>query len=545
MAGASIHVRHLHARYAVTGAPAEGLAVQRRLDRVARDRLASYLERRFAALAAHDGAYYFIKRMDVACALDVGADDETLAAGWATALHESVLRTIGRGGSAVKVFADRAAYLAAFLEELLRGHAWQQWYFAEFEPLRALTTGQVCVRALTADGDAGRDALRLLAARGALDLLLVTLDDEEAAEIANHCLLPEGPEIDCTHLYAHWGAALRDVARGCVLSRVPARDLMRLYLTLLHTRPELGPDSHLARFVERVLRLGAALGSDGARGSADGADALAYLARRGLAREWRLLGDLLAGLGARGALGLLQDVQPARAQEYTRHFVSDYGGVFLLAPALVDLRLHELFAQAPCPEPEFAPKAGLLRLLLGLQCLGADHAAAALRDAGVLFCAGLDAPVTRAQLQSYGARLTAEMGRQLALQFRRAQKAAHVYPPTSRGQVETGDDESWFSLTGAGLLPPAARAWETELARVSRAVLRRFAARLGAFAESSPSYLSRNFLHSRAEVRVSEERVRVHLLRCPLQLVLRMAGFEHDALALPWLDGRELAFTFA
>jgi hypothetical protein len=77
----------------------------------------------------------------------------------------------------------------------------------------------------------------------------------------------------------------------------------------------------------------------------------------------------------------------------------------------------------------------------------------------------------------------------------------------------------------------------------SAIALQGFATRLGAMA-GSPSYLSRNFLESEAEIWVSKGTIAINFLTCPLQMVLKMAGFEHFRWQIPWLGDRQLIFNF-
>ena len=97
---------------------------------------------------------------------------------------------------------------------------------------------------------------------------------------------------------------------------------------------------------------------------------------------------------------------------------------------------------------------------------------------------------------------------------------------------------------GEASSPSPLEAWGAALSPVSSALLRGFAARLGAFAESSPEYMRRNFIENRADIESSGERLSVRFHTCPLQMVLRMAGFDHSTWVLDWLGRRELAFRF-
>jgi hypothetical protein len=102
----------------------------------------------------------------------------------------------------------------------------------------------------------------------------------------------------------------------------------------------------------------------------------------------------------------------------------------------------------------------------------------------------------------------------------------------------------WLSRHSALDSPLSDAAWDRALGGMSAIVLQGFAAKLGALAGSSPSYLSRNFLESAVEIEVSEAAISIHFLTCPLQMVLRMAGFEHFRWQIPWLGDRRLTFNF-
>src|ERR1044071_2529929 len=148
----SIHVRQLDASYTVGRGPADAAAVRERLDRVASKLLARHLERLADEWGAAGDALYFIEELDFSVALDLDAPDDALAARWSEALYEGIARTLGRGGG-VLVFRDRAEYVAEFLRDLLRGCAWEQWYYVGFEHLRRLPTARAVVECLCEDGD--------------------------------------------------------------------------------------------------------------------------------------------------------------------------------------------------------------------------------------------------------------------------------------------------------------------------------------------------------------------------------------------------------
>jgi hypothetical protein len=106
------------------------------------------------------------------------------------------------------------------------------------------------------------------------------------------------------------------------------------------------------------------------------------------------------------------------------------------------------------------------------------------------------------------------------------------------------NNSGWFSLRSEAELFLPDHEWDLALSVVSSAVLRQFASKLGAFAESTPGYLCRNFLESHSEIEVFTNHISVRFLTCPLQMVLRMVGFDHTTWQMPWLEDRKLEFHF-
>ncbi len=82
------------------------------------------------------------------------------------------------------------------------------------------------------------------------------------------------------------------------------------------------------------------------------------------------------------------------------------------------------------------------------------------------------------------------------------------------------------------------------LAEVSWTLGRWFAAGLGSLAASSPGYLARNFWQSPGYLILGSKRLQVRFTGCPLQVLLRLAGFASRSWPVPWLAGRQLEFVF-
>ena len=562
----SIRIDHFDIHYELAAASEDPAALQRRLDRVAGDLLAGAWEEQLVHAGLDDGVYYFIERMAVDLRLDPAqSDDLRLAADWSQALQAGITRTLTQRPDGVVIFRQRGEFLASFVSDLLAGRAWERWYYAEFQALRGLSLGQAIGAALTADGDTGLEALLELARRRELEALLAALDDGQAQQVAAVCLLPPGPRLHLAGRLPSWVDGLLDLlADGQVaLSAERSRSLARLYLCLLCERPELGPDVNLARFIDGLLAL-AGSGVFSGRPAQDPDGDLN-----------RLLKRLLEEAGAARTAQLLKSLSPEAAPGFQRRFSSDFAGLLLLAPAAAEMGLYDFLANCPLSAPgahgpgtpALAPpnsgtpdttKAGWLLFLVGLQCLGPANAARAGRDPAATLFAGLAAAPARGELNAYAASIDSQSRQVFSERFQAFQLEARRNPrllrPPPPLPVGWRDPSGWLTLSSADapFLEPEISAPETSgfdgpnhsldaaLAPLSAGLLQWFAARLGAFAESSPAFLSRNFLESQAEIEVYAGRIRVRFTRCPLGLVLRLSGVTGAAGSIPWLEGRQL-----
>ncbi len=546
----TIDIHQFNAQYNVARSLDNPTALQRRLDRIASNLLARALEDRLSHLGySDDSAYIFIEQMDVNLTLDTSiGDDRTLASAWARSLYEGILQTLSQN-SAVIVFPDRSAFIASFLEDLIQGRAGDFWYYAEFDNLRSRSLGQAVLNLLTLDGDVGRDALLEMTRRDSLDRLLTRLTDTEVGSIATQCLLPPSPRMMSSQA---WLEALRNLLTRTpsLLQGTPARGLIRIYCTVLRYRPELGPDVNLARFIWELLDLRQTVQQMANRsaflnqlGADNWSVALSYL-ERGTGRQ--LLTHLQRELTGTEVVGLLQDLQVDEPTIPTQRIRTTFGGIFLLVGAIADLDLYSFLQSCPYPDSPDVPKANLLLWLMALQCLGVGNLEQARRDRGVLGFAGLAQAPESEWLVDYAAQLTEEMhgafGQDLQAHCQRVIRQPDLFmyqrlsiPP---------EPWEWLSLHSLTHSPLPDESWDRELGLMSAIALQGFATRLGAMAGSSPPYLSRNFLESEAEIWVSEGAIAVNFLTCPLQMVLKMAGFEHFRWQIPWLGNRQLIFNF-
>lgn len=365
--------------------------VNRRLIEVCATTLGHVLDRT-------DPSVWVIRHLDIELALDVGAvDEETCARTWGQRIATRLAATLAQGpdSEAVLKFPDRAAYLAWFLRDLARGHAWACWYYGAFDALRQLPVSVGIREALAREPDDAEAALQYLLRSGDLDRVLASLTETDAGIVydtigpgGSGAVGAVGAIVEQARLMftSSWGTRLtsaRTALRLVLAARAlqPALSIGALRDAVLQVRAlvtilETIPDS--ASFLSRIV--------DG-----DLAGAMAQVRVHGMTTGLELLPLLIqlpeSVLRETAALARAEAFSPDSRRALPQTILTAFGGGFLLLPSVVDLRLADLFENAPYP-------ASLLRYHLFRAALGPRGRAEADSDAGLLMTSGLDAAPT-------------------------------------------------------------------------------------------------------------------------------------------------------
>jgi hypothetical protein len=363
--------------------------------------------------------------------------------------------------------------------------------------------------------------------------------------------LPPSSRVVLPNTYSVWVHSLRALLaqEGVNVAEHRNRIGIRLYLKLLNQHPELGPDVNLARFIWDVLALVESIQGLTHRPpllrcieTEDWSELLPQLSP---SQRW--LTTLVREASGPAVAALLRDLGVDASQPITRRLFTPFGGLFLLLPSLIDLELYEFLQQCPYPNPQGCSKASLLLWVMTLQCLGPEQASQSLTDPALTLLAGLLRPLDRSDLNTYGDTLTPAMHTEFRQAFLAHQTTITHQPYLSILERQAPPNSKHLNALQLSSADPPLLGnpeWDQALAPASELLLRWFTTKLGAFAGSSPDYIRRNFLESQAEIEVSEEEIMVTFLTCPLQMVLKMAGFEGNCWQLEWLGGKVLGFRF-
>jgi hypothetical protein len=503
-------------------------AVRSRLDALAREHLVEACRRLFdEVLATDDPSVWLIDRVEVDLMLDVAAAaEDRIAEVWGRHIAAGVFKTIsgGEDGTRVLRFPDRAAYLARFLADLIRGAAWDKWYYRSFETLRILPVHAAAREALVREPEHAEAALSLFDVQHRLGSLLALLTATDLRLILDCCASPDAVTLPALNAaLSRWrapGPSTPDAALAA------ARHSLGLYLDARRNFPAIAPGSlraaaeHLASFagilrapsggavLDRIRAgdLGGAVRAAGTAGFMDQAVSLLVLPLHAAGPQWLEV--------AAAAL-----TRPAPAAMAPRTFeivlTPEFGGVFLLLPSWIDLDLDDL------------DEAGAFRYLVLLKCLGRGNAPLARHDPGLLLASGLEEAPPLAVLESIDPSPIAAALAEIDL-------------------PELGPAESEY-YTLREPMPGFLR--NEPLDRVSslaaHALMRRFARRFLTSHDSSAAYLCRNLLLGATEIRIGDARIEVRLSPRPLDIVLRIAGIHGETSEPPWLQGRPVCLILA
>jgi hypothetical protein len=175
-------------RYRVFGTHGEPAAAAHRLERSVRAGVADAYGRFVDSALANDPAVYVIRRIRAPAALrlDAATSDPQLVQHWAGGLCAHVMnavRTRDGGTANVIAFPDEPAYICAFVADLVRGRAWERWYYGAFAKYRTLPVRDAVLDLLLGNEPQLAGVVRGLSQAGSLDAVLTVLDARGAAAV--------------------------------------------------------------------------------------------------------------------------------------------------------------------------------------------------------------------------------------------------------------------------------------------------------------------------------------------------------------------------
>jgi hypothetical protein len=408
-----------------------------RIDRCVAEELSARCNLHFQhALRGASTAVWRIRRLNLSFTVDIaspGAADIVQA--WSDRLVSHIVEIVEDGAEidGVVRFPHRAAYLAQFVLDLALGHARGKWYYQEFQSLDQLAGGRAIAVVLTREPVQGRETLLHLTRSAGLEEILLVLSDSDARMIYEECFdsahgmreireadpekvfrqLVDGRQISLLSAeVSQWSGRLLEVWSGepvrgpCVpqkdyhdalrwmaraalrfpgAEREPAvlaalNGLLALRGVLTAIRSPLGADRLVRDLTEEKITLEEAFAVALKEGAASPQIGLRFLAQ--IARgdpDWAM----------QAAAALLRDkLPPGASAPAGESMLTPFGGIFLIAPVLVELQLNETAIAAAGDGEQRQDAAAILRRLVLAKCLGRANSFASLSDPALRLLSG-------------------------------------------------------------------------------------------------------------------------------------------------------------
>ncbi len=377
--GSTLNIHRLRPLYLVASDHPDPEAVRAKVDAIARRTLPHALSSAVSrSLPDSTAEVWMISSLKLEVDLNLDSNEDQLALNWARQAAISLAEILGGDSEANQVlhFANRAAYLAHFLRDLVDGSAWGKWYYHQFEGLRLLPLSAALRTAISREVSIGREALLQLTST-ALRRIVTSLTDNDAQRV-----LDELSDVGVRPQ----SSPLSELVNPSTLNHASRFDseehaALTLYLQLCKDHPETARPS-LKLFVRAV----------------------ACLMRLSRALPSAHLGPLLRALTTSDVASLYQSAGPADAERLTPllGYPSDWlrdvtaptqiatpssspeprrtsnGGIFFLLPLLDAMPLDQ--ATSNWPELYNSLPASLVRWLLLMKCSGTTGAAQIFHD---------------------------------------------------------------------------------------------------------------------------------------------------------------------
>jgi hypothetical protein len=174
-------IGRLECRYELVGAARrEAAVVSQRLVGLADADIGQALGQVLERALGDDEAVYVLRHVEARLALP-GGDHPALVSALGERLARAVLRDLAEGRDVVR-FESEADHAAHFLADLVDGNAWDRWIYGVFAPLRPLGTAGAARAVLLEHPERAHQVLSTVRRLGALDKVLVLVDDGTTLE---------------------------------------------------------------------------------------------------------------------------------------------------------------------------------------------------------------------------------------------------------------------------------------------------------------------------------------------------------------------------
>ena len=526
--------------------------LKRTLDDTVRKDLADALSTAmFRFLSPADESVWLIRRLDVNLDINASWNREVLANSWANQIERSLTVNLRSDADSQNVirFPNRAAYLAAFLNDLANSNATGKWYYRSFDGLGLLPLSASLRTAICEDTDEGlRGLLRL--DNYQINAVLRALSFRDAQRVLERL-------AEVGNATSNESACLRSLLAVCREARADhletlgeANDVLRLCLAVCRTHGELLSPT-LVRVATALARLRSLLENADPSGRQE---LITAVTSKDITTLYRYVGSVdgekLAPL-TRCPTDQVQELAPILLKRRTEvASTSDtglrytqFGGVFLLLPVLDAMPIDQVTEDWPPLSDTSA--ADIVRFIVVMHCCGGTRASSFFADALMRDLMNIPPTLSTEKLIEWHNEVTGQQlrsfNRLLDQWFRAAkEKPAACTSGTEEGKQRTRIAKNARYLT-LGNPFQFSRPFVRAMRLTTHSLMRNFARKLPGFSTSGLSYLYSNFLDFPATLEDEPTRCVITLGRPPLNLILKMSGLNSGSYQLSFTGERTFA----
>jgi hypothetical protein len=417
---------------------------------------------------------------------------------WARGIAEGLRRQIqiGPDGRNVLHFPDRATYWAWFLRDLAGGTS-SHWWYQPLDSFRRLNFGAACLTLLSRQPELTASVLAHIDEWDGWREAAPLISEDQAERLLQW--ISEAVQLPAAEVLEAAIAAWVESSSIATSSRAARR--LSAVVRLLQRRPAFAAAA-IRGAVEIIAEAEAALHSMGeadwvrlVAAKWEGEGARLREERRAPTRV-RMLLRLASREKVEQLFSAWKNTEGCKTSIAYTTLPTEFGGWFLLLPSYLSLEVDSLADEDQRPA---------LRWLIARMCMGLRGRAADMNDPALLWSSGLEnAPPAEAMPQPDLVRV--------------AEWLAEIQVP------HEDPDPEYFGGD------PLEQSWAT----VAACVLRHFAGQLPGFAHSSPRHLDANLFDGRTSLHLVPGSAEVVFSRRPLDILLRMGGFDGKSYSIPW-----------
>ncbi|MEJ2567452.1 MAG: hypothetical protein P8Z50_01005 [candidate division WOR-3 bacterium] len=537
-------INKLHSNYLIKRCREKPDLIQNRLDRIASTILLEEVERKLSKVSEND-AFLFVKNISVDFKVDFSKmDDRAVASLWADLIGSKIEEKIeGIGEKAANFFEDeslavfpsKASHYAYFIRDIIDGVAWKKWYYKEFEGMQLLDKQEIFKLIFKQAKVFSEDVLLFLFEIGSLEKFLQTLTEENAKEIflqylkksAETTIKLDSRDYDAAFdKVSEFVHSLDKIKNGVILG-IPAsyKTCLKVYAFFKREYSGFGLDIYTRRIIEDIIFSKKTLAQE-----------------EKLKTQKKITSEIInedekfsfTSIKENTTEELLEEkLSEEKTFEVLKEFVTLYGGLFFLIPAVTKIRLEELILKTGFPEKNNLCALNYFLFFLGIKITGEKSNILETLDPVIPFFSGLNEYISFNTLKNIGNGISREVNEDFTDNLLKKLKLMEEQSSPYLDYVVLDDLKRGVDMTS----------FDSIIGVIANLILKVFARDLRGFEKSSHKYLLRNFIEREAKVRVRNSTIYIKLAEKPLDTVLRLSGLLDYDIRVPWLENRKIQFA--